>query len=216
MTDLARPAPFFIADHQALDFLNSIGAPWGKEIEWIETSQDLLNWLEKSGLILRQDLQEITESFVKEVDRKELIKVTRQAGELRDWFRNFVVKHAGRPLDPSILHELEPLNELLAKDSTYFQLDESSDWPCLRLVQKRRWKMAQMLLLPIAQSMSDLICQIEFVRIKNCEGPTCTMWFNDVSKNHTRRWCSMAVCGNRAKAAAYRAKKKLANEGVDK
>lgn len=66
------------------------------------------------------------------------------------------------------------------------------------------------LLLPLAEAMGDLICHADFEQVKICEGPTCTLWFNDVSKNHTRRWCSMAVCGNRAKAAAHRAKNRSA------
>jgi predicted RNA-binding Zn ribbon-like protein len=42
---------------------------------------------------------------------------------------------------------------------------------------------------------------VPFTLVRKCEGTTCTLWFLDVSKAHARRWCSMAVCGNRAKAA---------------
>ena len=41
MTKTARPAPFFVADDRALDFLNSIASPWGTEIEWIGSGYDL-------------------------------------------------------------------------------------------------------------------------------------------------------------------------------
>jgi len=205
MTELVRPDPFFIADHHALDFLNSVGAPWGKEIEWINSGQDLLNWLKKSGLIS----EDVARKF-DTTDEKELTHVANQARELRDWFRDFIVKHAGHPLDPSALIELEVLNRILAKDSTYFQIEVDNGDSSLKIANKRRWSTAEALLFPLAKIMGELICNIEFVRIKNCEGSTCTMWFNDVSKNHTRRWCSMAICGNRVKAAAHRAKKKLA------
>jgi predicted RNA-binding Zn ribbon-like protein len=40
--------------------------------------------------------------------------------------------------------------------------------------------------------------------MKACEGPACTLLFADHTRGHTRRWCSMALCGNRAKQAAYR------------
>jgi predicted RNA-binding Zn ribbon-like protein len=40
-------------------------------------------------------------------------------------------------------------------------------------------------------------------RIKSCAHPHCILWFYDTSKNGTRRWCSMATCGNRAKAARH-------------
>ncbi|OLT11183.1 hypothetical protein BJF79_04665 [Actinomadura sp. CNU-125] len=40
-------------------------------------------------------------------------------------------------------------------------------------------------------------------RIKPCAHPDCVLYFHDTTKNGTRRWCSMAVCGNRAKAARH-------------
>jgi predicted RNA-binding Zn ribbon-like protein len=43
-------------------------------------------------------------------------------------------------------------------------------------------------------------------RLKACPWHTCQVAFYDHSRNHSRTWCSMAVCGNRAKAAAYRAR----------
>ena len=71
---------------------------------------------------------------------------------------------------------------------------------------KRRWDNPKTLLLPIAEAMGNLICEQDFTLVRTCEGPTCTLRFLDVSKAHGRRWCSMAVCGNRAKAAAHRAR----------
>ncbi|MQY11276.1 hypothetical protein SRB5_13910 [Streptomyces sp. RB5] len=47
-------------------------------------------------------------------------------------------------------------------------------------------------------------------RIRACAGPTCILHFYDVSKNGTRRWCSMAVCGNRAKAREHYARSRRA------
>ncbi|MFJ4650037.1 CGNR zinc finger domain-containing protein [Nocardia sp. NPDC088792] len=44
-------------------------------------------------------------------------------------------------------------------------------------------------------------------RIKQCAHPHCVLWFLDTSKNGTRRWHSMAICGNRAKATRYYARK---------
>ncbi|WP_280233033.1 CGNR zinc finger domain-containing protein [Nocardia cyriacigeorgica] len=44
-------------------------------------------------------------------------------------------------------------------------------------------------------------------RIRQCDHPDCVLFFFDTSKNGTRRWHSMASCGNRAKAARHYAKK---------
>jgi predicted RNA-binding Zn ribbon-like protein len=40
-------------------------------------------------------------------------------------------------------------------------------------------------------------------RLRQCEHERCVLWFLDTSRNGTRRWCSMASCGNRAKAARH-------------
>lgn len=43
-------------------------------------------------------------------------------------------------------------------------------------------------------------------RLKACPGPDCAWVFRDTTRNGSRRWCDMAGCGNRAKAAAFRAR----------
>ncbi|KAA2262011.1 hypothetical protein F0L68_14580 [Solihabitans fulvus] len=40
-------------------------------------------------------------------------------------------------------------------------------------------------------------------RIRPCGNPECVLYFYDVSKSGTRRWCSMTACGNRAKASRH-------------
>ena len=43
-----RPPPFFVGDDLALDFLNSVAAPWGEQIEWLASGGDLIAWLEQA------------------------------------------------------------------------------------------------------------------------------------------------------------------------
>ncbi|HYM02392.1 MAG TPA: CGNR zinc finger domain-containing protein [Stellaceae bacterium] len=71
---------------------------------------------------------------------------------------------------------------------------------------ERRWTSPDRRLQPIADAIGDLVCNADFRLVKTCEGPACTVMFYDCTKAHSRRWCSMALCGNRAKAAAHRAK----------
>ena len=47
----SRPAPFFIGDHLALDFLNTAAAPSGAWIEWLANGTDLVDWLERAEAI---------------------------------------------------------------------------------------------------------------------------------------------------------------------
>ena len=207
-----RPSPFFIADHLALDFLNSIAAPWGREIEWLVNGGDLVAWLERAHAVPPN----VPAHFRAHFGSRALDVAASQARELREWFRGFVRKQAGKPLGRRVLHDLAPLNQLLARDEAYRQIvnsttsdgeaDVGGELQALRWQVKRRWASPKSLLLPIAEAMGDLVCQKDFTLVRKCEGPTCTLWFLDVSKGHARRWCSMAVCGNRAKAAAHRAR----------
>jgi predicted RNA-binding Zn ribbon-like protein len=59
------------------------------------------------------------------------------------------------------------------------------------------------LLVPVAEDAADLLCEGNHGRVRKCESPACILFFYDQSRNGTRRWCSMDLCGNRAKAAAH-------------
>jgi len=206
------PAPFFIGDDVALDFLNSVAAPWGQKIEWLSNGGDLVSWLEQAHAVPA----DVAAEFRTDTNLRALDTVASQARELREWFRTFVGNHAGSPLDPAALDELAPLNQLLGRDETYRQIALASPpgveaaggdgHGALHWQYRRHWRTAEALLLPVAEAMGDLVCRKGFALVRRCEGPTCTLWFHDVSKSHARRWCSMAVCGNRAKAAAHRAR----------
>jgi predicted RNA-binding Zn ribbon-like protein len=138
----------------------------------------------------------------------ELDAVAAQARALREWFRGFVRRHMGEPLDRAAARELEPLNRLLARDEVHGQVvprdDGAEDAPGLAFVTDRRWRSPESLLLPIAKVLADLLTTADFTHVKACEGPNCTLLFLDQTRGHQRRWCSMAACGNRAKQAAHR------------
>jgi len=60
------------------------------------------------------------------------------------------------------------------------------------------------LLGPVAEAVAQLLVEGNFDLVKQCEHPDCILWFYDRTKAHKRRWCSMALCGNRHKAAQFR------------
>ena len=60
---------------------------------------------------------------------------------------------------------------------------------------------------PIAQNAVELIQSVDRARLRRCGADLCLRWFVDTSKGGRRGWCSMATCGNRAKAARYRARR---------
>jgi predicted RNA-binding Zn ribbon-like protein len=56
---------------------------------------------------------------------------------------------------------------------------------------------------PIAQSAADLLTSEQVTKVRECDAPTCAWLFLDESRNHSRRWCDMSVCGNRHKARRH-------------
>jgi predicted RNA-binding Zn ribbon-like protein len=59
------------------------------------------------------------------------------------------------------------------------------------------------LLAAIARSGAELIAEGASQNLKRCANPECPILFYDDSRTHRRRWCSMALCGNRSKVAAF-------------
>lgn len=205
-----RPRAVFIADSRGLDFLNSIATPVDKPIEFIGNGEDFLQWLQSAGLVPAEVLATLRDNAVP----GELDAVAARARALREWFRGFVDKHRGKRLPRNALKKLEPLNQVLARDDEFGQIvarDHGSDRDALSDLKwevKRRWRSPEVLLIPIAKAMAELVCTEDFSAIKACEGRACTLFFLDKTRAQARRWCNMATCGNRAKQAAHREKAK--------
>lgn len=198
----SHPPAIFVADAMGLDFINSIATPVDTPVDWIADGDGLLRWLKQAELVPSDVLDELKGRVV----TGELDKVAGQARDLREWFRGFVGKHMGRPLTARALKEIEPLNRLLERDDTFSRVvpHRDHDHGIFALERTRRWRSAESLLLPIGEAMAKVVCEESFADIKACEGPACTLMFADHTRARARRWCSMAICGNRAKQAAHR------------
>jgi predicted RNA-binding Zn ribbon-like protein len=199
-----RPPAIFIADAPGLDFLNSIATPVDTPVDWIDDGEGYLSWLEQAHLVRGDILADMRARALP----GELDNVADQARSLREWFRDFVRQHKGRPLTPEALGELEPLNRLLERDDTFSRIVAGPaaplENPPFELASTRRWRTPEALLLPVGVALAELVCSQDFLHVKACEGPACTLLFADHTRGHVRRWCSMAICGNRAKQAAHR------------
>jgi predicted RNA-binding Zn ribbon-like protein len=201
-----RPNPLFLADAPALDFLNSIASPSGAPIDWLSSGEDLLDWLRAAELAPLEVLSAMRRS----AGPGELDAVAAQARALREWYRGFVRAHLGKPLRSEVLRELTPLNRLLERDQEFGQITKrergpgSRGGPTLAWNPVRRWPTPESLLIPIGRTMADLVCEEDFSFVKACEGTSCTLLMLDRTHARARRWCSMALCGNRAKQAAHR------------
>jgi predicted RNA-binding Zn ribbon-like protein len=212
--DYRQIPAIFVADAPGLDFLNSVATPLDEQVEWISDGEGLLAWLDQAAMVPPAALDAIRA----QATPAELDEVAQRARDLREWFRGFVRKKKGRPLIARDLRELEPLNQLLQRDEQHGQIvahvsNVSGDATRFELRANRRWQTAESLLMPIVEALARLVCDEDFTQVKACEGPKCTLLFADHTRGHARRWCSMAICGNRAKVAAHRKRLKEQENG---
>jgi predicted RNA-binding Zn ribbon-like protein len=184
-------APLFLADDLALDFVNTkFGVGDGRR-EWLDSDARVLDWLQRAGLP--------TLKFKAKARRGALLDA---ALALRESARGLIEKRKDGAIgNPAVL------NRLLALDSSYSQLVWSKQLSARR-EQQRRVTSIEGLLVPVAQAVATLIAEADFSLLRECESADCTVWFYDRTKSHRRRWCSMALCGNRMKVAAFRARNK--------
>jgi len=137
------------------------------------------------------------------LDRSRRISATDHSHflHLRAGIREELGVHVGDAADPTVLVMAdEALRELPVLISIRAGVGSSALSPATALSPVRQ-ALAQ-----LAIAWSELVVTGEVVRLKRCAEHTCGWVFWDVSKNRSRRWCSMRVCGNRAKARRHAAK----------
>jgi predicted RNA-binding Zn ribbon-like protein len=188
-----------LGDHPAMDFVNSTMVQGAVEIDLLSDGASYLRWLELAGLIGKADAGTVEGRF----SPAQLDIVAAQARELREWLRPVIATWATDQSAPVPGDTLQRLNLILEADRRYFQLHEAETGPPA-LHEHRRWREGRQLLVPPAAAAAGLLAAGDRQLVRHCEGAGCTMWFYDRTKAHRRRWCSMALCGNRAKARNHR------------
>lgn len=201
-----NPPAILLAEARGLDFLNSIATPADATIDWLADGAGFVDWLKQAGLAPTAELEAITDRAMP----GELDRVADQARDLREWFRGFVRGHMGRPLKAEALGELAPLNRLLERDEAYGRIVAHGHGGHGHLVFEtaRRWRSPEALLIPLGEAMAEVVVGEDFSHVKACEGERCTLVFADHTRGRARRWCSMAICGNRAKQKDFRERRR--------
>ncbi|MEV5532411.1 CGNR zinc finger domain-containing protein [Streptomyces prunicolor] len=121
---------------------------------------------------------------------------TQSARELRESLRATLLAHAGHPAH----RETIPLGELLARAPLLVAVDAHDGSARIEPAD------SDPLLSRIASAIARSLAEGTWPRLKACEAPTCHWAYYDRSPAGKGRWCSMAVCGARAKMRRYRSK----------
>jgi predicted RNA-binding Zn ribbon-like protein len=173
----------------------------------LTTYSDLISWSQHVDLLSGGQ----AERFLREAGgrRAEAATVHKRAIALRETlYRIFLSIIEGRTTDPK---DLESLNSVLSPSLARLlcviprQGGFGWDW-------QDEDRSLDPMLWPIARSVGELLTAGPLEWLKQCAG--CGWLFLDGSKNRTRRWCDMRVCGNRAKARRHYARQRKRGGGV--
>lgn len=196
--------PIIVGDQLSLDFINTIAAPKGEPIEWIGKGADFLDWLIVVEVISssERDLLEGKWSL------NQIDEVAREAREIREWFRDIVIRIKDQGRGALMLSDIEKLNDLLSLEKIERFIEPGQNGEEIELGARRLWTEPRELLVPIVSAMAELLAEGNLELTRECKNEPCTLWFYDRTKGHRRMWCSPSMCGNRAKVAAYRERQK--------
>lgn len=185
----------FIGENLALDYVNTQRVRDNQVVDQIEDYATLVSWLAQAHVLNPAQ----TKTALKRGPSTTGNRVHAQAHVLRAALHTMVESIVATRLVPR--SSLDVINEVLRHGATYVQIERRRGGFEKRTHADRTE--AVQLLAPIAEAAVDLLCQGNLSLVKKCDNPHCILYFYDTTKNHARRWCSMAGCGNRMKAAAH-------------
>lgn len=194
--------PLFVGNHPAIDFLNTALAPNGEPIETIGDGTAYLEWLVAAGLLQRAD----ADKLVRRAGAKAFDAAAVEARKVREWARDWLVRWRANP-QADYREELAVLNKLLSRQSYSRQVIAARGE--LKVIEHPHIDAADALIAFVATQFAELITKEEPALVKDCAGSACTLWFLDQSKAHRRLFCSPSACGNRAKVAAFRDRRRI-------
>jgi predicted RNA-binding Zn ribbon-like protein len=198
----AREAPWtFHIGYGALclDFANTVS--WrGSDapVDHLPTYGELIRFAQQSRLLSEATARQLSREAARHPDAA--ARALRKAVDLREaLYRTFVGLAAGRP---PLAADLETLNVSLPSALVHLRIaagDDGFGWAWEgdpQALDQPLW--------PVARDAAVFLTSVDLSRLRTCGNARCRWVFHDGTRSGTRRWCSMAVCGNRAKLRRYR------------
>lgn len=164
----------------ALDLVNTLAGPPGEEVDFVGTTDALRSWLAAEHL-------------------------DPGPGELDPAPVQLLRAHIRAAVNAARAGERPPQDALGAitaatRNAPLFQ-ELGWNGEAITVAERRRGDPAAIMLAQIAAAAAGLLSSPAIRQVRNCEGQGCRMLF--LPANPRRRWCSPAVCGNRARVARY-------------
>ena len=187
-----------IAGELCLDFINTLDNRPEPERwrELVPSYGDLLDWAMQAGALSAAQSRVLARAA--QAHPKEAAAARTRAVDFRERLYRIVRAVARNRRAPG--NELRAFNAYLGEALSHLELQAAQkrfrlNWP--------RTADLDLVLWPIVRSASNLLTGRDLTNVRECGADTCRWLFVDRSKNHSRRWCDMKVCGNRIKARKF-------------
>jgi len=187
-----RPDFLLIGADPAIDLANTLVPPPGPDIEFLQSWQDVIDWLKETGLSSGQNLK------VSEPDAAAALETVRNLRHA--WKTTLEQIMAGHGVQPQFIKQL---NRILCLDTFSETLGVEGEI----VLRRSRSLLAgrQLALAILARSLAEFLITADFKYLRRCANTdSCVLVFYDTTKNHRRQWCSNSMCGNRYKVAEFR------------
>ncbi len=189
----------FDAGKLPLDFAHTVEWHAGdRPDDNLENYADLVGWSQQAGLLSEVEAQDLIINA--KLHRREATKTYKKAIGLRETIYRIISALAGgtEPENSDITNFNRALGNALKK-STISSAADGFKWT---------WQTSDnsfdRMLWPVLRETANLLTSKDINRVGECaDDRGCGYLFFDTSRNHSRRWCSMEDCGNRAKAQRY-------------
>ena len=193
--------PFlFVGNHPCLDFINTQMIVRGNPTDLLGGYGDLVAWLVQASMVDKAQAAVVMTQW----NRKDQEQLFEQGIRFRATLREMTARIVARKSIPD--SAIASINHILSQCPGYPQLVHKKGGYSRQFQSQAAPKDG--VLAPLAEAASDLLCSGELSLVKKCGNPSCILYFYDTTKNHTRNWCSMQLCGNRKKVAAHYQRKR--------
>jgi predicted RNA-binding Zn ribbon-like protein len=188
----------FVGNQLALDFVNTRPVQNGKPTELLPDFSALLRWFQAAELLSSREAGSFQRQWGELASAERTTEAMRQLRErlrkeILAWERSGKVQHSTQ----------DELNKLMAEHPMRTRLRTNGKSCSTELWFEPR--QPEDLFAPLVHGAAALFATVKRKRVRKCA--RCVLHFHDTSKKGTRRWCSMQLCGNRLKVAAYAARR---------
>lgn len=183
-----------------LDFANTVSRrkPPQPDTDHVNSYDDLVAFAEQSKILSPENAAELRLQAQRR-SREAQVVLGRAISYRESLYRAFSALAQGKAVPPDELQQITDITIEALAHRRLTRIEDGYRW---------QWEwdsktMLDLILWLIAQSATELLTSSQLSTVRICEAPNCAWLFLDQSRNRSRRWCDMKVCGNRQKARRH-------------